>query len=132
MTRSAHRKEDVAELAHYFLFRLDRELNLDLRALAPETLEVLQGHSWPGNVRELQGVIKQSMLNASGHLLLPNFLPEHLLNRPVAPHATDTDQPFDLAALIEARLPVAGGHLYAEVLAVVERFPQMMEAAAAW
>ena len=71
------RREDVAELAHYFLFRFDRELNLDLRGFAPEALEILQDYSWPGNVRELQGVVKQAMLNASGHLLLPEFLPEH-------------------------------------------------------
>ena len=115
------RKEDVAELAHYFLFRLDRELNLDLRAIAPEALELLQGHSWPGNVRELQGVIKQSMLNASGHLLLPDFLPEYLIKRPALVQPPETDLPFDLSSLIEARLPDAGGRLYEEVLTAVER-----------
>ncbi len=115
------RMEDVAELAHYFLFRFNRELNLDLRAIAPESLELLQGHAWPGNVRELQGVIKQAMLNASGHLLLPEFLPEYLLTRPALAQPADTDQPFDLLALIEERLPSAGGRLYDEVLAAVER-----------
>src|SRR6185436_7763956 len=30
------RLDDVAELAHYFLFRFDRELGLNLRAFAPE------------------------------------------------------------------------------------------------
>src|SRR5207253_5941664 len=62
------RLDDVAELAHYFLFRFDRELGLDLRAFAPETLELLQNYPWPGNVRELQSAIKQAMLNASGHI----------------------------------------------------------------
>src|SRR4029077_1718442 len=76
-------REDIPELAHYFLFRYDRELNLDLRAFAPEALEFLQNYAWPGNVRELQGVIKQAMLNASGHLLVAEFLPENLLE--VAP-----------------------------------------------
>src|SRR5713101_6314995 len=33
------RLDDVAELAHYFLFRFDRELGMDLRAFAPDTLE---------------------------------------------------------------------------------------------
>ena len=75
------RLDDVAELAHYFLFRFDRELGLDLRAFAPETLELLQNYSWPGNVRELQSAIKQAMLNASGHILLPEFLPDNLRGR---------------------------------------------------
>src|SRR5438270_889548 len=72
------RAEDVAELANYFLFRFDRELGMDLRGFTPEALERLQGYDWPGNVRELQGVVKQAMLNSSGHLILPEFLPEQL------------------------------------------------------
>src|SRR5262249_6333912 len=41
----------------------------------PETLERLRASPWPGNVRELQSVIKQALLNASGTVLLPAFLP---------------------------------------------------------
>ncbi len=115
------RREDVAELAHYFLFRFNRELNLDLRALAPETLERLQGYSWPGNVRELQGAVKQAMLNASGHLLLPDFLPDYLMHSPPPAQSADTGQSLDLHSFIETLLPEACGHLHAEVLAAVER-----------
>jgi nitrogen regulation protein NR(I) len=84
------RVDDIAELAHYFLFRFDRELGLDLRGFAPETLERFQTYAWPGNVRELQSVIKQAMLNASGHLLLPEFLPANLA-RAVAPSSSVSD-----------------------------------------
>ena len=116
------RLEDVAELAHFFLFRFDRELNLDLRGIAPEALEVLQGYAWPGNVRELQGVVKQAMLNASGHLLLPEFLPEHLTEATAAQETkTEDSEPLDLQALIETRLRSADGRLYEEVIAAVER-----------
>src|SRR5262249_23722700 len=45
------RAGDVAELAHYFLFRFNAELGLDLRGFAPEALELLQAYPWPGNVR---------------------------------------------------------------------------------
>src|SRR5437764_11277550 len=79
------RPGDVAELAHYFLFRYDRELGLDLRGFRPETLELLQRYAWPGNVRELQSVIKQAMLNASGHLILPEFVPEEVRRAAGAP-----------------------------------------------
>ena len=68
------RLQDVAELAHYFLFKFNRELGMDLRGFAPEVLERFQAFDWPGNVRELQGAIKQAMLNASGHLIVPEFL----------------------------------------------------------
>src|SRR5213079_1451852 len=84
------RRGDVAELANYFLFRFDRELGMDLRGFAPEALERLQNHDWPGNVRELQGVVKQAMLNSSGHLILPEFLPQVLLSRPEVPALAGT------------------------------------------
>lgn len=123
------RLEDVAELAHFFLFRLDRELSLDLRAFAPEALEILQRYSWPGNVRELQGVIKQAMLNSSGHVLLPEFLPEHLLTPRAEPQpAEPSGEAFDLAQLIACGMQRASGRLHEEIHAVIDRvlLPQVL------
>jgi two-component system nitrogen regulation response regulator GlnG len=113
---------DVAELAHYFLFRFNRELGLDLRAFAPEALEVLQNYSWPGNVRELQSVIKQAMLNSSGHILLQEFLPEEIW-RDKVPKARELPAPDDLnvARLIDALLNSGEKNIHEKVLEVVER-----------
>jgi nitrogen regulation protein NR(I) len=115
------RAEDVAELANYFLFRYDRELGMDLRGFAPEAMDQLQAHSWPGNVRELQGVIKQAMLNSSGHLILPEFLPSELRSDAVQPPMHVDLDGLDLARLIESQLPLADGHLYERIVAAVER-----------
>jgi two-component system nitrogen regulation response regulator GlnG len=114
------RLDDVAELAHYFLFRYNRELGLDLRAFAPETLERFQRHSWPGNIRELQSVIKEAMLNSSGHVLLPEFLPEGLQDGP-GQAALPSSDVLDLNGLIETALRTGGGNLHAHVLEAVER-----------
>jgi two-component system nitrogen regulation response regulator GlnG len=115
------RADDVAELAHFFLFRFDRELGLDLRGFSPEALERLQAYPWPGNVRELQGVVKQAMLNASGHLILPEFLPEQF-QKTVAPSPSlvSASESLDLTSFIESRLS-GPGELHAEVIAAVER-----------
>jgi two-component system nitrogen regulation response regulator GlnG len=117
------RLDDVAELAHYFLFRYDRELGLDLRAFAPETLELLQNHSWPGNVRELQSVIKEAMLHASGHILLPEFLPDSLRRAsgalPPTTEAAGTE--LDVSALIEGLLQRGEKDVYGRVIQAVER-----------
>jgi two-component system nitrogen regulation response regulator GlnG len=118
------RLDDVAELAHYFLFRFDRELGLDLRAFAPESLELLQNYSWPGNVRELQSVIKEAMLHTSGHLLLPEFLPDSLRRAPgvspPAPETTGTTE-LDVASLIDGLLQRGEKNLYGQVIQAVER-----------
>src|SRR5262249_22690272 len=120
--------EDVPELAHYFLFRYDRELGLDLRGFAPESLELLQAYSWPGNVRELQSAIKQAMLNASGHIVLPAFLPQAVHSGNTTPRATVLDigprlegTQLDLSALIESLLRQGGRNIYAQVMEAVER-----------
>jgi two-component system, NtrC family, nitrogen regulation response regulator GlnG len=116
------RLDDVAELAHYFLFRFDRELGLDLRGLVPETLEILQSYPWPGNVRELQSVIKQAMINASGHLLLPEFLPQHLLrDQPDREVLAPTPGALDLEGLIQRLLRTEEKGVHKKVMEAVER-----------
>jgi two-component system, NtrC family, nitrogen regulation response regulator GlnG len=122
------RLEDVAELAHYFLFRFNRELSMDLRGFAPEVLEKFQAYGWPGNVRELQGAVKQAMLNASGHLILPEFLADSLMQPAVREAVIVTEFP-NLSALIDRLLQDSDGKLHDTVIAAVERllFAKILE-----
>jgi two-component system nitrogen regulation response regulator GlnG len=114
--------EDVPELAHYFLFRFNRELGSDFRAVAPQTLELFRGHPWPGNVRELQGVIREGMLNARGHVLLPEFLPEEIRRRHSAAEPAGTPTPgAELNALVESLLDGGQGNLFARAVDILER-----------
>lgn len=115
------RPDDVPELAHYFLFRLNRELNLDFRGFAPETIERFQRYGWPGNVRELQGVIQQAMLNASGHLILPEFLPQAFDVPEPTEGAKSEGAPFDLLPFVERALAEQEGRVHEAVVAAVER-----------
>jgi nitrogen regulation protein NR(I) len=124
------RRDDIAELAHYFLFRFNRELGMDLRSLAPETLELLQAYSWPGNVRELQGVIKQAMVSASGHVLLPEFLPDNLRGQPAtAPPSASVGELPELRSLVAGLLERGETNIYSQVLTAVERvlLPQVLQ-----
>ncbi len=116
------RTEDVAELAHDFLFRHGREMGLDLRAFAPEALELLQAYSWPGNVRELRGVIQQAMFNASGHILLPEFLPEEVRRAPPTEAPAVQAAPGDaLESLVDTLLQEGKADLYAEAVTALEQ-----------
>ncbi len=114
--------DDVPELAYYFLFRFDQELALDLRSFAPEAVELLQNYAWPGNVRELQSVIKEAMLKASGHNILPEFLPENLRRAP--PDITPTDPPlgiFELERQVDALVRAGDAHLYDKLIEAMDR-----------
>jgi two-component system nitrogen regulation response regulator GlnG len=70
------RGDDLAMLIQHFLRRFSRELGRQIQGIAPEALEMLNRYPWPGNIRELQGVLKQALLQATGNVLIPAFLPE--------------------------------------------------------
>jgi two-component system, NtrC family, nitrogen regulation response regulator GlnG len=112
---------DVAELAHYFLYRFDRELGMDLQSLAPEALEILERYSWPGNVRELQSAIKQAMLNASGQIVLPEFLPSELQNISSIALAAPETGIADLNHLIDRLLASGEKDIHRKVVEAVDR-----------
>src|ERR1700694_382329 len=70
------RGDDLPMLVQHYLRRFSRELGREVREVAPEALERLRNYTWPGNIRELPSVLKQALLQASGPILLPGFLPE--------------------------------------------------------
>src|SRR6266849_524895 len=70
------RGDDLPLLVQHYLRRFSRELERPVQEAAPDVLEHLRGYSWPGNIRELQSVLKQALLQSSGTVLLPAFLPE--------------------------------------------------------
>lgn len=69
------RGDDLVKMTKHFFALFAAQLKKDFVAIAPETMQQLLQHDWPGNVRELQGVIKQTLLKASGPVILPSFLP---------------------------------------------------------
>jgi DNA-binding NtrC family response regulator len=42
-------------------------------------MQALQGYAWPGNVRELQNVMERVVVLGSGELILPEDLPDNIL-----------------------------------------------------
>jgi two-component system nitrogen regulation response regulator GlnG len=116
------RCEDVAELAHYFLYRFNRDLGSDFRAIAPEAVELLEQYAWPGNVRELQGAVRQAMLHGSGHVLLREFLPEEIRRAEATREESPaTHSPGGLEGLVESLLASGEGDLLPRAVESLER-----------
>jgi DNA-binding NtrC family response regulator len=118
------RHEDVAELVTYFLRRFSRELGKDIRRTDPEAMALLEQHAWPGNVRELQSALKQALLEATGPVLVPEFLPPALRKEaaaargPGAPALSEAE----LTHFIRERLALGRTNLYEEFTALTERY----------
>jgi two-component system nitrogen regulation response regulator GlnG len=70
------RGDDLQMLVQQYVRRFNRELGREIVEVAPEALLRLRSYSWPGNIRELQSVLKQALLQATGSVLIPAFLPD--------------------------------------------------------
>jgi len=121
------RPYDIGELAHYFLFRFNRELSTDYRGLDPALLKLFENSVWPGNVRELQGTLRQAMLQGAGHILMPEFLPSDFplpagaaAVADIAAPASDS-QGESVADVVEGLLTQGALNLHARTLEAVER-----------
>ena len=115
------RGEDLPTLARHFVRRFSNELGRDIRDIAPGALERLCAWTWPGNIRELQSVLKQALLNASGRVLLPAFLPELAPAIADGHRAATTRSDLDLEAFIRQLLAPETNDLYSETHRVVDR-----------
>jgi len=96
------RVEDLPALVHHFLGVFSSEMGRDVHEIAPDALERLQAYPWPGNIRELQNVLRQSLLRATGTVLLSSFLPE--LSAAAAAGGAAPVQGFDLVGFVRDRL----------------------------
>lgn len=70
------REDDIRQLAEHFCRIFSMELGKQITHLSTEAIQLLTNYSWPGNVRELQSVIKHAILEATGPVLVPAFLPD--------------------------------------------------------
>jgi len=62
----ADRREDIPELAGYFIGMFNASQGLPLRDLSDEASAILQSMHWPGNVRQLKNVIERVLILGEG------------------------------------------------------------------
>ena len=122
------RDGDLPLLIGHFLNRFSRELDKDVTTVSPQAMGLLTDYSWPGNLRELQSVLKHAVVEASGPLILPEFLPETVRHAiepsaavPVQPSASAVGNEDELIRYIHQRLRAGTENLYGEVIQRVER-----------
>jgi two-component system nitrogen regulation response regulator GlnG len=119
------RPDDLLLLLETFLTRFSQEMHKDVQGISPDCMDGLLQYPWPGNVRELENVLKQALLQASGPVLVSEFLPAPLrayVNRKAAQAAGDGLPDADWPAFIEQQLAARSTNLYDEVREVVERY----------
>jgi two-component system nitrogen regulation response regulator NtrX len=67
----AERREDIPDLAGYFVGRLAGMSGVPARQIGEDALAALQAADWPGNVRQLRNVIERILILATGDINTP-------------------------------------------------------------
>jgi DNA-binding NtrC family response regulator len=98
-----------------------------LQRVSPDALKVLLEHNWPGNIRELQSVIRKSLLNLTGPVLVPDFLPEEVREprRDAFDGSSNGGADFaerDLGRFLDGRLAANSEDIYAEAIEFMNRY----------
>jgi two-component system response regulator AtoC len=68
------RREDIPELAAYFLGKYSKKIGKEINGFTPEAMEMLYGYPWPGNARELENVIERGVILCDNSKIGPEDL----------------------------------------------------------
>ncbi|HBK30892.1 sigma-54-dependent transcriptional regulator [Limibacterium fermenti] len=69
-----NRKEDIPELASFFLHRLAGKYHKKEATLSREAIAKMQEYAWPGNVRELEHTIEKALILSDNAVIEPSDL----------------------------------------------------------
>ena len=68
------RREDISELADFFIRKYCLEMKKEKKSLSKEALSLMDKYHWPGNVRELENTIERAIILCEGKKILPEHL----------------------------------------------------------
>lgn len=74
------RRDDIKELAEYFLERFALENGKNIHGISAAATIAMAEYSWPGNVRELRNCMEYSVIVCSGDYIEPEDLPQSISN----------------------------------------------------
>jgi DNA-binding NtrC family response regulator len=63
------RRQDIPELAEYFMRQLATRLKKDVHEISATAMASLTQYGWPGNIRELENVIERAVILTEGSTL---------------------------------------------------------------
>jgi Nif-specific regulatory protein len=75
------RREDIPLLASYFASKFSQRSKRPVLGVSPQARACLANYDWPGNVRELENAIERAVVLGSSDMILPEDLPEAVLEK---------------------------------------------------
>lgn len=111
-------REDIPDLADYFLKQMALASGRPARRFAEESIAQLQAYEWPGNVRELRNIVERILIMAPGDEAEPirtEGIPSEIATTPGAGTVTADSSEFMGLPLREAREIFEREYLVAQV-----------------
>src|SRR3990170_4822203 len=68
------RREDVPELADFFIRKYCLEMKKEKKSPSADALNLMDKYLWPGNVRELENTVERAIILCEGKKILPEHL----------------------------------------------------------
>jgi transcriptional regulator with GAF, ATPase, and Fis domain len=120
------RREDIPLLANFFAVRFGEKVKRRVAGISAKARACLLRYEWPGNVRELENAIERAVVLGSTELILPEDLPETIVEETAAEGEPVTALHEGLReakkALIERAIEQAGGN-YTEAAGILGVHP---------
>jgi DNA-binding NtrC family response regulator len=96
------RREDIPELAEYFIRRFCEEYGCAPSGISQDALNVLRSADWPGNIRQLQNAIRKALLCANNLRIEAGDITEAL--RQPSPAGADGAAAFSLEVWVRTHV----------------------------
>lgn len=87
-----HRKEDIPQLAHYFLEKHTVKTGKKINGFSQKVINAMCEYSWPGNIRELENMVERGILTSKDTIIKEMEFPKS-----IAPQ--NKDQEFEIKTL---------------------------------
>lgn len=95
------RKEDILDLATFYIKAYNNEFKKNIKGFAPIAEKLLIQYDWPGNVRELKNAIERAMIFEDSDMIKVERLPVEIITM-------SCRQAMPAAKSVEVRLPQGG------------------------
>lgn len=103
MPSLADRREDIPILADFFIKKLNKKFNKEIKSLSVDVQKLFMDYKWPGNVRELQHMLEYAFILCNKPIITMDDLHLDLLGSvEVKSKPTESKERFRQQAIIDA------------------------------
>ena len=121
-----NREGDLIYLLEHFRQLSNEELGKSVTRFSPETIQKLKDYDWPGNIREFQSVVRRAILQTTGKVVIPDFLPKFGSDDPEYVESEEealieTPLKSEIENLIQQKIESGETNVYDSLIEHVER-----------